>query len=397
MLTTRRRLSYLAHQRNEDGSMMLALLGSIIATSVVTTVAISMLASSKTTRHNQDYTTALQVADAGIQDAVFRANNNQPVTGATGAMNNGSYTWTATATTDGWKVVSTGTDRTVTRTVEVEITKAPRFFLAAFGDRGIELKGSNGANSYNSATGATNTGNGALGSNDDINMNGNSTHVDQVTLYNHTAADNTCHNNGGSGCAKTSVVGPKLDLASDANMAFIDNQLAACAATGPLPSWRASTATPPGVLSYQGGVPYCFETMTFDVNTVLSGADATHPVVVYVRGALSLEQHITVNCNGCTGSSTPDSSRLQIYGAGSTDTQSFSIGNHSMIAAAIYVPRANCLGNPSAAQADIFGALICGAIGRITSGNQGGWAFHFDDNLRTIGTGGYQVVRYDEH
>lgn len=396
MSTFRGRLSFFARERAEDGSMMLAMLGSIMAMSIVTTVAMSMLASSRTTRHNQNYTLALQVADAGLQDAIFRANNNQPLAGATGTVGGGTYTWTATETANGWKVVSRGVERTVTRTVEAEITKAPRFFLAAFGDRGIELKGSNGADSYNSATGQTNTGNGNLGSNDDVNMNGNSTTVDNVTLYNHDAADNTCTNTGGSGCQRLNKVGPKLDLASDANMAFITDQLAACAAIGPLPNWRASTAVPPGVLSYNGGVPYCFETLTFDVNTVISGTDASHPIVIYVRGAISLEQAVNVNCSGCTPSSTPDASQLQIYSAGSTDTQAFAIGNHSTIAAAIYAPRASCLGNPSAAQADIFGALVCGAIGRITSGNQGGWSFHFDDNLRTIGTGGYQVVRYDE-
>jgi len=391
------RMSFLARERAEDGSMLLALLGSIMAMSIVTLLALSMMSSATTTRHNQNYTLALQVADAGIQDALFRANNAQDVVSGEGTVGGGTFTWEAAETDNGWVVTSKGTERGVTRTVEVELLKAPRFFLAAFGDRGIELKGSNGADSYNSQTGETDTGNGNLGSNDDINMNGNSTEVDNVTLYNHTASNNTCTNNGGDGCQHISIVGPKLDLASDENMAFITDQLAACSsAHGTLPNWRASTATPPGVLSYNGGIPYCFETLTFDMNTVLSGADADHPIIIYVRGAISIERGVNVNCAGCTASSTPDASQLQIYSAGSTDTQSFSIGNHSTIAAAVYAPRASCLGNPSAAQADIFGALVCGAIGRITSGNQGGWSFHFDDNLKNIGTGGYQVVRYDE-
>lgn len=397
MRTHRGRLSFLARQRAEDGSMLLALLGSMMAMSIVTLLAMSMMSSSANTRHNQNYTLALQVADAGVQDAVFRANNAQEVLNGTGAVGEGTYTWEAVETENGWTVTSKGTERGVTRTVEIELVKAPRFFLAAFGDRGIELKGSNGADSYNSQTGDTNTGNGNLGSNDDVNMNGNSTTVDNVTLYNHTASDNSCTNNGGSGCQHTSIIGPKLDLASDENMAFITDQLTACSSSfGTLPSWRASTATPPGVLSYNGGIPYCFETLTFDIDTVISGADADHPIVIYVQGAINLEQGVNVNCAGCTPTSTPDASQLQIYSAGSTSTQSFSIGNHSTIAAAIYAPRATCLGNPSAAQADIFGALVCGAIGRITSGNQGGWSFHFDDNLRNIGTGGYQIVRYDE-
>lgn len=398
-MSNRGRLSFLARERAQDGSMLLAMLGSIMAMSIITTVALAMMSSANTTRHNQNYTLAIQAADAGIQDALFRANNGQDVLNGTGTVgDNGTYSWTAAETSTGWVVTSQGVERAVTRTVEVELTKAPRFFLAAFGDRGIELKGSNGADSYNSQTGATSTGNGNLGSNDDINMNGNSTTVDNVTLYNHDAADNSCTNNGGSGCQHISIVGSKLDLASDENMAFITDQLAACtAAYGTLPSWRASTAATPGVLPYNNGTPYCFETLTFDVDTVLSGADSTHPVVIYVAGAISMENGVTVNCSGCTASSTPDAQTLQIYSAGSTDTQSFSIGNHSTIAAAIYAPRASCLGNPSAAQADIFGALVCGAIGRITSGNQGGWSFHFDDNLKNIGTGGYQVVRYDEH
>jgi hypothetical protein len=392
-----RRLSYLTRSRNEDGSMVLALMGSLISATVVSLVAFSMLSSAGTTRHNQNYTLAIQAADAGVQDAIFRANNGQAVTGATGSIGSSSYTWTATTTSKGWKITSVGTERAVTRTVEVEVTKAPRFFLAAFGDRGIELKGSNGADSYNSATGATNTGNGNVGSNGDINLNGNSTHVDNVTLYNHDAANNSCDNNGGHGCDSLEIVGPKVDLASDANMKFITDQLAACAAVSSLPTWTSSTAAAPGVLPYQaGGIPYCFESLNFDRDTVLSGADASHPVVIYVRGAVSIENGVRINCATCAAGSTPDGSLLQIYSAGSTDTQSVSIGNHSYIAAAIYAPRAACLGNPSAAQADVYGALICGEIGRLTSGNQGGWSFHFDDNLANVGTGGYQVVRYDE-
>lgn len=397
--------------REDRGSIPLAMLAAIIGGGIVASLAMVLVTQSGHARFDQDWTESIQVADVGVQEAVFKANNlgdpaaacppASPCTGSSGA---GTYQWSATPTYSGsihtgWVVTSTGTVGGRDRAVEVRLSKIPRFPLAAFGDRGVELKGSNGADSYNSATNQNKTGNGQIGSNSNVNFNGASTTVDKVVLYNNDAANNKCNVNGNSNaCDNVTVIGPKLDLASAANMKFIDDQIAACeaAAGGTLPSWTASKN---GGKLVGTGQPMCFDNVVFDVDTeVVNG-----PVQLFVKRSVTFEKQKYINCTGCP-TTRPVAANLQIFSAGTADpnnaandTQSVSIGNHAWIGAAIYAPRAACLGNPSAAQADVYGALICGSIGRITSGNQGGWAFHYDDALANLGTGGFQIGRYDEN
>jgi hypothetical protein len=397
---------------NDDrGSIPLAMLAGIIVSGIVVSLGAVMVTQTVSTRTDRDFTQAVQVADAGLQEAVFRANNlGNPAactqaSPCTRAVDEGSYSWYTTPVMQGsavvgYDVISTGTEKGRTRTLKANLRLIPRFPLAAFGDQGVELKGSNGADSYNSSTGQNGTGNGQIGSNGNVNFNGASTTVDSVVLYNHDAAGNTCNQNGnGSACANVTTIGPKLDLASAVNMKFIDDQIAACKAAatgGALPDWVASQNS--GVLNGLNGGVQCFNSVNFDVNTTISNG----PAVLFVSKGVTFEKQRYVNCTGCP-TTRPVASQLQIFSAGTqdpnnsaNDTENIAIGNQSYIGAAIYAPRAACLGNPSAAQADVYGALICGSIGRITSGNQGGWAFHYDDALAQKGTGGFAVTRVDE-
>ena len=59
--------------------------------------------------------------------------------------------------------------------------------------------------------------------------------------------------------------------------------------------------------------------------------------------------------------------------------------------AAIWAPYADCGGNPSNAQSDIWGSAVCRTIG-----NQGGWQFHYDDALSALGGGSWTVRHYAE-
>lgn len=397
---------------DERGSIPLALLGVIIASGIVVALGSVMVSQTGATRTDRASTQAVQVADAGVQAAVFLANNlGNPATACPpaspcgGSVQGGTFTWSAVPVmagpiVKGYTVTSSGVEQGRTRTLQVEMSKTARFPAAAFGDQGVELKGSNGADSYNSATGQNNTGNGVVASNNNVNFNGASTTVDKVTLYNNDTAANTCNANGNSGaCGNVTTIGSKLELASAASMAFIDDQIAACesaAVGGVLPDWVASKHA--GQMNGLNGAPQCFNSLLFDVNTsVING-----PAVAFVKKGVTFEKQRYINCTGCP-TTRPTSGNLQIFSAGtqnlndsSQDTENVGIGNQSFIGAAVYAPRAACLGNPSAAQADVYGALICGSIGRITSGNQGGWAFHYDDALAQLGTGGFAVTRLDE-
>lgn len=405
-------MSAMLSLHDDRGSIPLAMLAGIIASGIVVSLGAVMVSQTVSTRVDRDRTQAVQVADAGLQDAVFRANNlSDPAacTAAapcTGTLDDGTYSWFATpilqgAAVLGYDIRSTGTEKGKSRTLQANLRLIPRFPLAAFGDQGVELKGSNGADSYNSATGQNGTGNGQIGSNGNVNFNGASTTVDKVVLYNNDAAGNTCNQNGsGTACGDVTTVGPKLDLASAINMKFIDDQIAACKAAavgGILPDWVASQNA--GTFNGLGGGVQCFNSVNFDVDTTISNG----PAVLFVAKGVTFEKQKSINCTGCSAGSRPIAANLQIFSAGTqdlnnsaNDTENIAIGNQSYIGAAIYAPRAACLGNPSAAQADVYGALICGSIGRITSGNQGGWAFHYDDALAQKGTGGFSITRVDE-
>jgi len=370
-----------------------------------------MVTQTRATATDRATTQAVQVADAGVQQAVFLANNLgdpatkcKPLAPCTGTVQNGTFSWYATQTASGtgYIVTSRGLQQGRTRTLQVELKKLSRFPAAAFGDHGVELKGSNGADSYNSSNPAAgaNTGNGVVASNSNVNFNGASTTVDKVVLYNHDAAGNQCNANGNSGaCSNVTTLGPKLDLASAASMAFIDDQIAACemlAVGGVLPDWVASKNG--NQMNGLNGTPQCFNSLNFDVNTSV----VNPPAVLFVKRGVNFEKQKYINCGACPATR-PTAANLQIFSAGtqnlndsSQDVENVGIGNQSWIGAAIYAPRAACLGNPSAAQADVYGALICGSIGRITSGNQGGWAFHYDDALMQLGTGGFNITRLDE-
>lgn len=398
--------------QGDRGSIPLAVLGVIIASGIVVSLGSVMVTQTSSTRVDRDHTQAVQVADGGVQEAMFLANNlGDPAactsaSPCTGVVDGGTFTWSATAVMSGtaltgYEVVSQGVEQGRTRTLSAQLRKIARFPLAAFGDHGVELKGSNGADSYNSSSGANDTGNGQIGSNSNVNFNGASTSVDSVVLYNNDAAGNTCNVNGNSSaCDNVTVIGSKLDLASAENMKFIDDQIAACEAAAPggvLQDWVSSANS--GTFNGLGGQAQCFNTVNFDVSTVVTNG----PAVIFVKKAVTFDGGKSINCSGCATGSRPVAADLQIFSAGtqdlndtSNDLENVAIGNQSYIGAAIYAPRAACLGNPSAAQADVYGALICGSIGRITSGNQGGWAFHYDDALSSLGTGGFTVARVDE-
>jgi hypothetical protein len=85
--------------------------------------------------------------------------------------------------------------------------------------------------------------------------------------------------------------------------------------------------------------------------------------------------------------SQPDSIKLQIYTTGNT----VSMYNQGHIAAAIYGPNAACGGVSSNAATDFYGSMICKTID-----NVGGWTFHFDMRLASVGDGIWRVKNYAE-
>jgi hypothetical protein len=415
--------------RDDRGSIPIALLGIIALTSVMGALVANAVGSTRTARFDQRYTEVIQVADAAAQagaNHLIRAiapsdlqSRTTPATGS-GALDAVPYTWTAErrpvtecrtggSVANCWRVTGVATTPAaagvdaVTRTVALQVSDNARFFVAAFSDVGMRLRGGNAADSYlPGVSGGVNLGNGIVGSNGTIRLNGN-TYVDGVQLFSFAGALATyarCdgRNQAGQCAGLLAAGGPVWPSATfvdplevgpgeDLDTAFIDaarTDPARCNGVAPT-DWRASLNG--GVLGNPTGPTrqvMCVNNLIIDTNTTVA---AGRTVEVYVYGTFSTSNDTTLNCSGCTATSRPDSTRLRIY----SDGGDVNIGNHNFVAAAIYAPESTCGGNPSNAQAEIFGSLICRDIT-----NQGGWGFHYDEQLRSIGDGDYQMHAWQE-
>lgn len=370
--------------RSDDGSMMLFFLVLTVVGAMSVITLATVLSSNSTTRHAESFQQVLPTADIGVQRAAFMLNNGQaaclPTSKTPSTVCNASFSgsWYVThPSTLQYVVHSTGTQRGVTRTVTATLTDTPRFPLAAFSDLSLTERGGNSATSYDHRTLASNTGHGYTGSNDLVDFNGNAS-ADGVTLYNFTAKNSTSRCTG-SPCSKLTTVGNKLDIASTSATSFASTEVTACQASGALSAWVASEHA--GVLT--GGI-HCYSSMHFDMDTVNQGTDS-YPTLIYVTGKVSVDNQLNVNYS--SASPYPNASDLQIFVLG----DHVDIGNHSIVGAAIWAPFADCGGNPSNAQADIYGALICSTIS-----NQGGWGFHYDDALGQYGSGTWGQSHYAE-
>ncbi|MBW3578286.1 MAG: hypothetical protein KY462_11220 [Actinobacteria bacterium] len=224
-------------------------------------------------------------------------------------------------------------------------------------------------------------------------------------------------------------------------------KLAACGDARPLPNFDNTTSGPtelspvtatvatttgntlnqPRVVPPQGSHVdntfepgyYCYNNVTFGRDTTLApGSDATdmvnNPVVIVATGRVELagsgaSSARKVNCSAlpspnllglgdCPGTSgnPPIAGALQIYlvkdhKVASPATPEFQQNApSSYFGGAVYGVDAHC-GNPGSAQAEVYGSLICDQIN-----NVGGWKFHFDASLETLGNSVFTLKRWQE-
>jgi hypothetical protein len=384
-----------ARFRDTDGSMILALLATFIIGALVVTLVSTTITGQRKVRHDRNFQLAINGADAGVNQALTAIsglppgdsrmsltqadlqglNLADPVT----QVGDVAFDWTAEKDTIiSWRIRSVGERNDVERHVEALAVRDATFFLAAFADIGFGMKGGNEVRSY-SAT-ATNTGNGAVGSNGEIySIGAGSSWADLIMLMGSGA---TCT---GNICTQRPIVG--FSQAFDLE-AIADNIRQAMEehCGGGFTAYDAGTG--PALV---GGNTYCFTDVAVPKQggIPLASHSKDKPVVILMTGNLSTGNQASVNCppGGCSMSNHPDASSLQIYSTG----QAVRIGNHTELAGAIAAPYAACEGNPSVAQADLYGAIICNDLS-----NQGGWDFYFDDRLLNLGNGQYDVVEWRE-
>lgn len=372
---------------DDDGSMLLALSGIIVVTGIMMALLTTVLIAQKSTRHDARFTSSIQGADAGVQQALYQINTLNPAAGTTSLSSGGTvtidgvdYTWTATrAAADSlvWSVTSSGTatsgDQTTTRTVTAEIRQSALFNMAAFADATINFNGNNTATSYPAP------GQGMIGTNGTLTLLGASTTVDAITLYDFDASPDLARCSGSACSAPITTEGNRLDVAAAAGGdGFIQSQLDACKAAGPLTAFVGTTIA-------ARTEPYCFTSFFADTqNFVVTGTGTAR---IFVEGGdvvLGNKNHSDVN-NDIPGS--PTSIKLQIYTTG----QTVSVYNQGEVAAAVYAPNAACGGVTSNAGTTYYGSMICKTID-----NVGGWTFKYDTRLSSIGDGIWRIRDYSE-
>jgi hypothetical protein len=407
----------------------MTLLVVIVTATLATTLVASTISGQRATQFDQRFTQSLTGGDAGVQQALFELNTGQlygPPGATLGpfttAVDGAEATWTASRLNEPgnqWQVVSEGATGGVTRTVTSTIRDEPLFPLAAFADESMNLKGGNVVDSYDSGQPACATAYcapswctprlGVVGANGTVEFSGASggpcwaggRSVDAIHLHDWAAnpgtgasptdpGGNRCKHSGGPNCdSAVWTLDPPLDLTSSRHQ-LLSDRVDECRSQ-PLADHVVMQGDPP----LDPSTVHCFASLTLQRasnNTQITlGGSAAQPLIVYVRDDLKSERQVSVNCpsGGCVpGKSVPPASALQIF----VESGSVLMGNDSAFVGVIYAPNASCVGNPSSAQVDYYGALVCASIG----GTQGGWEFHYDAALAGVSTGSYAVSSWRE-
>lgn len=405
---------------DESGSMVLALLATIVAAGLMTAIASYAFAGQRQVSFDRDHTRVIQHADAAVNDVLFRLSLGEELPQAAwqpattwGTLGSGRFKWRvdSAAGIPGAKpgerlvtgvgvygqgspsdpaVCPTKAATFLCRRVKALVSRPQPFQTGVFADNKITLVGANTVDSYGPA------GNrGIIGSNGNITINGNAT-ADGVELHNYATSsgpercvDNTDPNL----CAPTHpgyVTQPETqDLSSPAALSVISEKMATC-----------TTLSSPWTGTPLSSGTYCVERIKVPADAVvaISGTEAT-PVEIIVTGptandngaVVEIGDRARLNCPTLSGGQCSGdrlASRLRLYTASPLDVR---IGNHAHYVGTIFAPRSWCRGNLSNSHTQIYGSMVC----RIVT-NQGGWKFHYDERLAGLGIGDYRVRRWTE-
>jgi hypothetical protein len=403
------RLHHRVRGRTGDrGSVAMAMIVIVIVTGLIVALLATAEFGLRSSRRAGDSANALQLADAGVNDAI-KAITTQPASatsftgGPTSLGTAGSYSYTAEREPGGtvWRVDSVGTDATgVRRRVLADAVDQPTFGNAFFGLTSVSLKGT--ADSY---TGPSNRCNsdpayGVVGSNGTITFTGGT---------------------GARNCRGDSGWSYVVDGCNFTGQTTIPAGAVATGGCPPAPYsyTTAQVSNPPPVVVPSGLVnegPYTclanqtipsgihlYTTITFSNGCKVAGSNAA---VLYATGTVKIGVG-SGNCNnvinapsGPCGSNFSNfsaswfesgwTSRLQINVAGTADV---AFVNNAIFFGVINAPNslvtASGGGTP---QVDVFGSVLANSA---ISAAQ--FRFHYDQALRQqLGTGQYRVSNWRE-
>jgi Tfp pilus assembly protein PilX len=390
------RRSGLADQRGSVAvAMMVILVVSILVLALLATAEFGL----RSSRRAGDSANALQLADAGINDATKAITaHTTSFTGGNSIGTAGSYTYSATKDGTVWRLDSTGTDATgVRRRVLADATDQPTFGNAFFGLSSVTIKGT--ADSY---TGPSNPCSsspafGVVGSNGTITFTGGigTKNCRGSSGWNYPA--DGCSFDGQTTIPPGAIGAGACPPAPDT---FTTSQK-----FNPPPVVVPAGLTSEGAFTcpVNGTIPagtHLYTSATFNGGCTVG---ATGNAVLYVTGPVSLgvdngacKSVINPPTGACSTTFPPTwyqsgwTSRLQINVAGNGVV---SFANHAVFFGVINAPNsvvsANGGGTP---QVDVFGSVLANSIVGAAQ-----FAFHYDQALRQqFNTGQYQVSNWRE-
>jgi hypothetical protein len=340
---------------SQEGSIPLALLVSIVTAGLIAVLVASVIQAERTVRFDRSFTNVIQSADAGVQDAYHRLQNNlldieigDTLGPFEASLNGMDAEWTIERLTHReFEVVSEGVAEDGTsRSVIVEIEEDSLFFPGAFGDRLVALQGtSTQIDSYESRSTDTEcaansdpdrcwgtdedfgTRKGALGTNNDFEFPGN-VKVLRAILYDwleNPGQNTTEENPGGDRCDGNACTPDVLrfeddpmEYGSDEQMQFIYDKLDDCDGREiPIDDGetlgshqgneRIQLAPYSAADEHNEGSPaepdwdnyYCATDLQIRAHLDLVNATPDKPVVIFVENSFLLNGHRHVNCPDC--------------------------------------------------------------------------------------------------
>jgi Tfp pilus assembly protein PilX len=391
---------------DERGSVAIALMVILIATIMVVALLATTEAGLRATRRAGDSANALQLADAGINDATKAIGANTASFTRTASLGTaGSYTYTATKDGIVWHLDSTGTDATgVKRRVLADAVDTPLFSNAFFALVSSTLKGT--ADSYTSPTNtcATSPGLGVVGSNGSITFTGGVgasncrgafgwSHVaDGCNFYGQTTIppDASGANPIGPGrcppapdtyTTAQKFIPPAVTLPSG----VASEGAYTCPINGTIPSGTHVYTT----ITLNGGcqVPSGGTSVLYATGAVTIGIDSGS-----CKSVVNAPIGVTVNCSnfpsGWYKSNHPAGLQINVAGNGTV-----SFANHAILWGVINAPNSlvSAAGGGTP-QVDVFGSVLANSAASAAQ-----FAFHYDHALRTqLTTGQYRLANWRE-
>lgn len=410
-------------RRRDEGSIMLALLGIVILTAVVSVGLATVVNGQAQTRHDNAFTQALTGAESGADSMVARIKaapnaTTQDAISGTNTTTGARYTATATNSSGTWLVDSVGSATKsagpqLTREVQETVTVKGLYTVPLFGNTTLTMGSGSGVNEYDSGTNGSSTpttcsvlpNTGILGlaattmcapqitSTGPAATNGSLTAVgtelgnfsevdidnSPPTGYADADATGTCVGDS-TACAAAAVVRSTSALSYPASSACSDgigvsgsavtgsNYLAAgavYAVSGDLTLNSAVTANLSNLSS--SAISLCFSSnLTIPA---LGVGSVTVPWNSYLYSALPLEY-------APRPPSTLSLIDTATSGSSSTITIGSAVASETALSAVIYAPYATCVVN---GHLDLYGVMICGSI---TATN--GISVHYDKELATL-------------